>query len=174
MVAESLAHVDRVFVPLPPLIAFTVASILQRRGPPRRLGIQLGLLVTAQYLISPEVCTIVVLFIIVAVACVAIRDSASLRQMSRPAGIALGVTAVLLAYPLWFMIAGPQHFTGPPVPIANSDHNDLLSFVVPGPLQRVSLGMRSLGTRLAPSNRVDEAGGYLGVPLLIVTGILAW
>jgi hypothetical protein len=174
MVAESLAHVDRVFVPLPPLIAFTVASILQRRGPPRRLGIQLGLLVTAQYLISPEVCTIVVLFIIVAVACVAIRDSASLRQMSRPAGIALGVTAVLLAYPLWFMIAGPQHFTGPPVPIANSDHNDLLSFVVPGPLQRISLGMRSLGTRLAPSNRVDEAGGYLGVPLLIVTGILAW
>lgn len=173
MVAESVAHVDRLFVPLPPFIAFTVASILQRRGPPRRLGIQLGLLVAAQYLISPEVCTVVVIFIIAAVACVAIRDSASLRQMARPAGIALGVTAVLLAYPVWFLIAGPQHFSGPTTPIANLDHNDLLSFVVPGPFQRVPLGMRSLGTRLA-GNAVDRAGGYLGVPLLIVTGILAW
>ena len=33
--------------------------------------------------------------------------------------------------------------------------------------------MRSLGTRLVGS-RPDEAGGYIGVPLLILTGILAW
>lgn len=177
MVAQSQVHVELLFVPLPPFIAFTVASILQRRGSPRRLGIQLGLLVVAQYLISPEVCTVVAIFTIAAVACVAVRNPAELRQMARtvalPAGIALGVTAVLLAYPVWMLLAGPQHVTGPLTPIANPDHNDLLSFVVPGPLQRVPLGMRSLGTRLA-GTRVDEAGGYLGVPLLILTGILAW
>jgi hypothetical protein len=177
MVAESLVHVELLFVPLPPFIAFTVASLLQRRGSPRRLGIQLGLLVAAQYLISPEVCTVVVMFTIAAVACVAFRHPATLRQKARavahPAGIALGVTAVLLAYPVWMLLVGPQHFTGPATPTANVDHNDLLSFVVPGPLQRLPLGMRSLGTRLA-GNRVDEAGAYIGVPLLILTGILAW
>ena len=173
MVAESLAHVELLFVPLPPFIAFTVASILQRRGSPRWLGVQLGLLVAAQYLIEPEVCTVVAIFTIAAVACVAIREPANLRQMAHPAGIALGVTAVLLAYPVWLLLAGPQHFTGAATPIANPYHNDLLSFVVPGPLQRVPLGMRSLGTRLVGS-RPDEAGGYLGVPLLILTGILAW
>jgi Bacterial Ig domain len=173
MVGQSLAHVELLFVPLPPFIAFTVASILQRRGSPRRLGIQLGLLVAAQYLIEPEVCAVVAIFTIAAVACVAIRDPTSLPQIVRPAGIALGVTAVLLAYPIWLLLAGPQHFTGAATPIANPYHNDLLSFVVPGPLQRVPLGMRSLGTRLVGS-RPDEAGGYLGVPLLILTGILAW
>src|ERR1700722_7361077 len=129
MVAESLAHVDRVFVPLPPFIAFTVASILQRRGSPRRLGIQLGLLVAAQYLIEPEVCAVVAIFTIAAVACVAIRDPASLRQIARPAGIAVGVTTVVLAYPVWLLLAVPQHFTATATPVANPYHNDLLSFV---------------------------------------------
>ena len=177
MVAQSLVHVELLFVPLPPFIALTVASILQRRGSPRRLGIQLGLLFVAQYLISPEVCTVVAIFTIAAVVCVALHNRAALRQMARiaarPVGIALGVMAVLLAYPVWMLLAGPQHFTGPVAPIANPDHNDLLSFVVPGPLQRVPFGMRSLGTRLA-GTRLDEAGGYLGIPLLILTGILAW
>ncbi len=43
-VGESLGHVVLVFVPLLPFIAMTVVSIFQRRGSPKRLGIQLGLL----------------------------------------------------------------------------------------------------------------------------------
>ncbi len=174
----SWGHVELIFVPVPPFIALTVASILQHSGSPRRLGIQLGLLVAAQYLISPEVLATVGIFAIAAVVCVAIHRRANVSEMARTVsdsvGIAFVVAAVLLAYPLWMMLAGPQHFTGSTSPMTNDYHNDVLNFLVPGPLQKVSLGMRSLGVRLQFGNSTPEAGGYIGVPLLILTGILVW
>ena len=39
MVGQSLSHVVLIFLPLPPVIALTVVSILQRRGSPHRLGV---------------------------------------------------------------------------------------------------------------------------------------
>ncbi len=178
MVGQGAAHLNLVFVPLPPFIALTVASLLQRRGSPRRLGIQLGLLLAAQYLISQEVLTIVVILLFVALVCVALRYPANLTEMLRtlwrPACIALVMVGVLLAYPVWMMLAGPQHITGPTFPTLNPYHNDLYSFVAPGPLQRVSLGMRSLGTRLIPGADPSEANGYVGIPLLILAGGFAW
>jgi hypothetical protein len=174
----SWGHVELLFVPLPPFIAFTVASILQRAGSSRRLGIQLGLLVVAQYLISPEVLATVGLFTFAAVACVAIRRRADPVEMARttlkPAGVAFVVAAVLLAYPVWMMLAGPQHFTGSTYPVTNSYHNDLLNLLVPGPLQKDSLGMGALGVHLGPGSSTPEVGGYIGVPLLVLTGILVW
>jgi hypothetical protein len=71
------------------------------------------------------------------------------------------------------MLAGPQHFTGPAWGSVNPYNNDLLSFVVPGPLQRVSLGMHAVGVRLDVAVGAT-AGGYIGIPLLILAGILAW
>jgi hypothetical protein len=177
MVGHSLGHLELIFLPLPPFIALTVASILQNRGSEQRLGVQLGLLVVAQYLISPEVLTIVAILTVAAVVCIAIRNPANVRNMVRTAshatGIALALAAVLLAYPIWMGFDGPQHFTGPPFPTTNPYHNDLLSFLVPAPLQRVSLGLSSLGARLPIDTNNSEAGGYIGVPVLILTGILA-
>jgi hypothetical protein len=176
MVGQSISHLELIFVPLPPFIALTVASILQNKGSSRRLGVQLGLLVAAQYLISPEVLSFVFILTIAALVCIAIRNRAHVPEMVKRAsgatGVALSVTAVLLAYPLWMSFYGPQHFTGTPWPATNSFHNDLLTFLVPGPQQRVSLGMRSLGNRLLLP--ILEADGYIGVPVLIVAGILAW
>ena len=178
MVGQSVGHPVLLFLPLPPFIALTVASILQRKGSPRRLGIQLGLLLVGQYLISQELFATVVLFTVVAVVCVAVRRPSSIRELGRsaagPAGIALAVVAVVLAYPVWMMLAGPEHAAGSTLPILNPYHNDLLSFVVPGPLQRVSLGTGSLGARVLGMSNATEAAGYLGVPLLILVGILAW
>jgi hypothetical protein len=178
MVGQSLDHVELLFLPLPPFIALTVSSILQGRGSPRRLGIQLGLLLTGQYLISPEVFASVALFMIAAVVFVAIRHPARapqiIRTLLRPVSIALAVAAVLLAYPVWMLIAGPQHTTGSPFGIVNPYHNDLFSFVVPGPLQRISLGMRSIGNRLDFSSNLVETDGYIGVPVLILIGALIW
>ena len=173
----SWGHVELLFVPLPPFIAFTVVSILQRSGSPRRLGIQLGLLVAAQYLISPEVLATVGIFTVGALACVAIRRRSGVVEMARTASqsvsVALLVAAVLLAYPVWMVLAGPQHFSGSTYPATNTYHNDLLNFLVPGKLQQVSLGTRSLGMRL-DSGSTPEVGGYIGLPLLILTGVLVW
>ena len=178
MVGQGVGHPVLLFLPLPPFIALTVASILQRRGSPRRLGIQLGLLLVAQYLISQELFATVVLFTVIAVVCVAVRRPSNIRELGRsaaaPVGIALAVVAVVLAYPVWMMLAGPEHATGSTLPLLNPYHNDLLSFVVPGPLQRVALGTGGLGARVLGKSNATEAAGYLGVPLLILGGVLAW
>ena len=175
MVGQSLAHPSLSFVPLPPFIALTVASIVERRGSPRRLGVQLGLLVAAQYLISPEVLASTMICVVVALACIAIRRRRNVSQLIRtvavPVGVSLLLAAVVLAYPVWMLLAGPQHFTGPTT--APIWYNDLLNSVVPGPMQRVSLGMGSTGARLL-SGDIVETGGYIGVPLLILSCYLFW
>ena len=134
MVGPGLEYVSLAFLPLPPLIALTVAYV----------GIH-------------------------------DRSDAFERasMAARPVGIALVTAAVLLAYPLWMMLAGPQHFTGPAWGIANPYHNDILNLVVPGPLQRTSFGMHALGSRL-DSVIGPTAGGYVGIPLLTLAGIFAW
>ncbi|MGH9079090.1 MAG: hypothetical protein ACRDYE_03225 [Acidimicrobiales bacterium] len=178
MVGQSLAHVVFIFVPLPPFIALTMASILQQQGSPRRLGIQLGLLATVQYLISPEVLTTVAIFAVAAVVCIAVRHPAKATDLARtmvvPVGVALAVCAVALTYPVWMMLLGPQHFNGTTIDTVNPFHNDLLSFVAPGPAQKISLGLRSIGDRLAGTTDNVEADGYIGVPVLILTAVLAW
>ncbi len=178
MVGQGLGHLEMMFVPLPPFIVMTVVSILQRQGSQRRLGVQLGLLVTVQFLILPEVLASVAVFTFVAVICVALRRRSAVREMARasarPTVIALGLAAILLAYPFWMLLSGPQHVAGSHYPLQNGFHNDLLSVLVPGPLQKVSLGMRSLGFRLDVLNGATEAGGYVGIPVLILIGFLAW
>ncbi|MFZ0995054.1 MAG: hypothetical protein WAO09_03610 [Candidatus Dormiibacterota bacterium] len=178
MVGQSLGHPQLMFQPLPPLIALVAVSILHGRGNPRRLGIWLGILVTAEYLVSPEVFASLAVFAALALACLAIRHpnrvGTTVRAVIRPVCIAAGVAAVLLAYPVGMLLAGPQHFSGSTLPLINPYHNDLLSFVVPGPMQRIDLGMGSLVKSVLSGNDVVEAGGYIGVPLLALGGYLFW
>lgn len=177
MVGQGDGHPELMFVPLPPLIALTVASILQGRGSWRRLGIQLGVLVTIQYLISPEILATTMLLTVVALVCVAIGNWSAVPRMANAAAgpllIAIGLTAALLAYPIWMLVAGPQHFSGATWPLLNPYHTDLVRFVDPGAAQRVSLGMRSSWAGILAGNVVED-GGYIGIPMLIVTGLFAW
>jgi hypothetical protein len=178
MVGESFAHVEFLFLPLPPFIALVVTSILQDRGSPARLGVLLGFLLAGQYLISPEIFASVALFTVAAVFLVAVRRPGrafeTVGRLLPPVGIALVVTAALLAYPVWMMVAGAQHTSGAPFGPTNAFHTDLFSFVVPGPLQRISFGMRSIGDRLAGPSLLGSADGYIGIPVLILTGALIW
>ncbi len=175
MVGQAFAHVEFVFVPLPPFIALVMASIVQGRGSPGRLGAILGLLIAGQYLISPELLTTIVMLTFLMLACMAGRHPTRAVQLARtlmvPLGIALAVSAVLLAYPLWMLISGPQHFTGATFPVLNPYHNDLSSFVAPGSLQRVPFALHLPGA-LTPGP--TEAGGYIGVLLLLESVFLAW
>jgi hypothetical protein len=177
LIGQSLAHISLSFVPLPPFIALTVASIVNRRGSPRRLGVQLGLLVAAQYLISPEVLVSVLICVVVALVCLAVHRrgnlSAFVHTVAVPVGVALLLTCVLLAYPVWMLLVGPQHFVGATRGTNNSFYNDALSAVVPGPMQKVSLGMGSTGARLL-SGDVVETDGYIGVPVILLVGFLTW
>jgi hypothetical protein len=174
-VGESLGHLVLVFVPLPPFIALTMVSILRRRGSPLRLGVQLGLLLTAQFLSEPEIFTTVVIVTLWALVCAAVRFPSKVREAARaalkPVGLALVLVVGLLAYPLWMLLAGPQRYAGTAQSVVNPYYNDLLNFVTPGPLQRFSLGIPRLP--VAPSNP-SEIGGFIGIPLLVFAIAFAW
>jgi hypothetical protein len=172
---HSLGHVVLVFLPLPPFIAYVFASILLQRGSPRRLGLVLGLLLAAQFLCEPEVFTTIVILLVWALVCLAVRYPRRIAEVARYSGPALGiavtVAAILLAYPIWMMLAGPQHYTGTAQPFVNPYYNDLLGFLDPGPLQRFSLGMRSLG---GPASNASELSGFIGLPVLVVAALFAF
>ena len=178
MVGQSLGHLSLVFVPLPPFIALVVVAIFQRRGSELRLGITLGLLITAQFLISPEVLATVAILIAFGVLAAGVRYREHFLPNARHAlvagGVAIAVAVVLLAYPIWMMVAGPERFSGTVQGVGNPYYNDLFSFAVPGPLQRVSLGMRALGARLIGGSNPAESGGYIGLPILVLCSLLAF
>jgi len=72
------------------------------------------------------------------------------------------------------MTAGPQHFVGRTWPTINFYHNDVLSFIIPGSQQKVSLGMRSIGEHIGGVSGASGDGGYIGVLLLAIAAYLAW
>jgi hypothetical protein len=188
MVGQATDHVVFTFVPIPPFIALTIVSILQRKGSPWRLGIQLGLLIAAQYFVSQEVLVDIAIVSFAALVCVALRYprriSEFARAMGRPLLVAVPLVVALLAYPVWMLTAGPQHATSAANPVLNPYHNDLLDFFVPGPLQHLSFGMRSLGNHLMlgqfPAGYVSTASnpvefnGFIGVAVLALSGFLVW
>jgi hypothetical protein len=178
MVGQALGHVELLFMPLPPLIAMTIVSLLRREGPPLRLSLQLGGLAAAQYLISPEVLATVALFACFALAAVAIRYRASvhdwLRRSGRPLLLGAAVAGVLLLYPVAMLLVGPQHLSVPTHQLDNPFHNDALSFVVPGHLQVFSFGTRPEWTGSMATFDPTETAGYLGIPVLAVLLFLAW
>jgi hypothetical protein len=177
MVSESIAHPELTFIPIPPLIALTIVRIFQRKGSPGWLGVTLGLLVVVQFLISQEVIAIVAVLCVAALVIVGVRHPRGVGDMVRvawrPSGVALVVAGALMAYPVWLMVAGPQHFTGTTFPLDNAFHNDVLSLIAPSHMQRFSLGLRSLGNRLTVGPETETVG-YVGIPLVLLTAVIAW
>ena len=106
---------------VPPLIVLCLDELLIRqRRRPVATGIVLGLLVTLQFFIYSEVLLITAIMaavgVVLIVAYAALTRPEVLRARVRNAvvGVASGaVTAlVLLAYPVWYAVAGPAHISG--------------------------------------------------------------
>ncbi len=178
MVGQTQAHPQLAFLPIPPLIVGVVVSIVRDRRSPLRRGILLGVLVAFQYLISPELVASLGLFAAIALVLMALRRrrevSAALHSSARALGIASATCFVVLAYPVWLLIGGPQHVKGSTYTFANPFHNDLLSLVVPGPLQRAPVDFHTTVSRLVGGIGSTEAGGYVGIGLIAVIGYVVW
>jgi hypothetical protein len=175
-IAESNGgHLNLTFVILPPIILLAVHEVIMgRTNSHRRWGIVLGALVTAQFFVSSE---ILVSTLVVGACCVvaaAIIGHRSVRSRLGGAleggGWAVGVAAVLLAYPVWFALRGPAHIKGPIQLVPEAYRADLLGPLVP-----------DLYTWLAPSglvrvadgfaNSTSENGSYLGITLLVTLAV---
>jgi hypothetical protein len=176
MISQSNGHPHITAQWLVPVLVWCVLRIADpdRDGRQRLItGALLGFLVTLQYHLGPEVLmiTAVGLFLF----CVAYTAAAwpdarrRLPGLARGLGVAGGVAAALLAYPIWLQFAGPQHVKGGPFP-SYYFGLDAASVTTISPL---ALG----GDHAAANLSTDPAeyNGFFGIPLLLaIAGITLW
>lgn len=123
MITElALNQINIAFLAIPPLIVLVLADMLVTQiRTPWRNGLVLAGLVVVQFFISTEVLLLSALAAVVGVASLTVwaryRHPDELTIRLRPALAGMGTTvataAVVLAYPMWFLLAGPAHLVGP-------------------------------------------------------------
>ena len=166
---------------IPPLVVMAVDELMIRqRRSPYVVGALLAALLTVQFFVSTEILLITVVFGVIAVMLVvafaALRYPGEVTSRSghglRGACTALGVALVLLAYPLWFLLRGPAHLTGPIWSNGSISRygNTLTSFwnagVLGGP------GHRFGGYQGAALPGLGYLG--LGVVVIAIGGLVVW
>ncbi len=147
-------HVSVTVLVFPPLLFTTLHEIVIRQEHDvRRDGLVLAALLVGQFLVSPEVFVMCLLFALVGLAAVVVVGWRQLRPRAGHALPALllggGITVVVLAYPVWYGLAGPQAVTGVLFALA--------------PLAGVPLsGLLAPGGYAGAANVYVRFGGYLG------------
>jgi hypothetical protein len=172
---SAIGHYDLQFAVFPPLIIYAGLRLALGRAGAVRGGLWLGLLVTAQLLISEELLlgtalAGVILLLVIA----ASRPRAVAGKVRAVAGglaVAAGVTAVVAGYPLWIQFFGPLYQHGSPF-TPDFFKNDLSAFVVPSSFLLFHTA-GSAAAALRYQGRLPEYLGYLGWPLLIVLVLAA-
>ncbi|MDA8357630.1 MAG: hypothetical protein M0Z95_15345 [Actinomycetota bacterium] len=180
--AQSAAgHIHLTFLAFPPLILLALHDLVVRqRSSPRKVGITLGLLCVAQFFISTEILFDTVLIGGIAVIATALLGYRSIGEKARFALLgalwSAGVAAILLAYPLWFMLAGPAHISGKIQLVPQAYRADLLGPVIPDAnLWLTTHHLSNIAGHFA--NSTAENGSYLGVVVmltLLVATIVLW
>jgi hypothetical protein len=179
LLAHGGSHLNLVFVPLPPLIFGVACQICAQSGsracpgPRRRARVRgtiLALLCVAQFLISAEVLASTVITGVIALGFAAAAGKEAARERwrasARAFGVATAVTAVLLAYPLWLLAAGPERVPGP-VQETSLYRGNLLAPLVPDSSMRFRVpGWLPLANTF--SGGTSENGLYIGLPLLVL------
>ncbi|HEY2205569.1 MAG TPA: hypothetical protein VGH99_13940 [Pseudonocardia sp.] len=170
MVAHAaVGHLNLVWMVLPPALLAAVHAILLREQPrPLRAGVLLGVVFAGQTLLYTQTVALGAVALVVTAAVLAARWPGRARERARQVGLAAAgcaVTyAVLCAYPLYLILAGPSR---PRVPIREPGEyvTDLANLVVPTEV--------TWWRPFAPAagqlrGYYGEQGGYLGIPLLAV------
>jgi hypothetical protein len=188
VVALSWAHLMLGMAAIPPLILVCLDELLFRqRHRPLPIGAILGLLVTAQFFVGTEILLIVAPMVGVGIVGVVIysawRCPDDLRGHAGHALVGLATGAVtataLLAYPAWFALAGPAHFSGPVWPaIGPSDAvatsaTSLRHFVQSTPSDTVAGHLDHIAGGFQGPILSDQ---YLGIGVLVVLvgGFIIW
>ena len=168
LIAQAMGH-PHVMVALFPPIALILGHeiLVRRRMHPAAAGALAGVAAAAQLLTGEELLAMTLLIAAIGVALLALlhRDEVapSLPYVAKATATALGVFAVLAAYPLGFQFLGPQRVSGSLQP-PDVYVSDLLAFVVP-----------SNFIHFTGNN--TENGAYVGLPLLVLFGaglVIGW
>jgi len=174
---------------VPLMVACVDELYIRQRYRPVRVGVALAVLMTVEFFVSTEMVLIVSLSGVVAtvllVGYALARDRRDLGRRVRYAlnglGTAVALMVVLLAYPVWFFVAGPAHLggmvwsTNVPGNLGNSIGNLWNHFGQWGPVDSRLLAQEApvLGGYRGPAG---PSSSYLGVGLLVVVGVgtLIW
>ena len=149
----------------PPLIlAIAYESLVAKRWSARAVGLALGAALVCQFFVGTEVLAIT--FVALAVGLVAallLRPRSSnvpWRRLATVAAWALGVAVPILAYPLWFVLFGPQHLTRP-------------AWALVAVSRYTPQAIVDLGAHL-PAYAGPFSGAIVGWAILAVLGASAW
>ncbi len=165
----EFAHLMTAALMVLPLILIALDEIVvrQRHGAPWA-GVLLGLLVFLQFFLSTELLVVAAIAVALGLVGLAVgtllTDRNAVHRRARHAatglGVALGVGTLLLAWPVWFALAGPGHLSGAIWPnIAPIGGYVPANYVSPHYVQG--------------SNVFQLLGGYSG-PQLGSSGYLGW
>ena len=180
----ALNQLNIAFLAVPPLVALVLSDLLvtQRRAPWRD-GLALAGLVVVQFFVSTEVLVITVVASAVGTALLVgwalVAEPGAVGSHLRPAAtgaaVAVGASVVVLAYPLWFLLAGPSHLTGPIWSAGATARygTTWAGFATTGGLAGLRPSMLRFGGYQGP---VLVGLGYLGLGVLVaaVVGTAVW
>jgi hypothetical protein len=175
LVSLTDAHLMLGMTFVPPLLVICLDELLARqRGRPIPAGLLLGLLLAVQFFIGTEMLTIIGVGILVGVVLVVLWGSIHLevfRRRVRFAAVGLSTAVVtaaaLLAYPVWFALAGPAHFSGPvwSDSLMGWSGTSLRNYVLPAP---PSVTFSNLEHQVGGYQGLNLSGQYFGLGLLVV------
>lgn len=168
-------HLDLLFVAIPPLLVACGDEIVRRRRMrPAAIGILTGLALVAELFISPDILSACLLLAAIMAVYLALRYrdqlSAQRAYVLRSLGWAAAIFAVIAAFPLFEMVAGPGHLTGPVVDVGALQRlqANVLGPFVPTSNQWVSPHVIArYGNHFVAAN-ISENGSYLGLGLVAV------
>jgi hypothetical protein len=178
VVTQSYAHLNLMFVPIPPLIVWCVYELLvAKRHRPARVGILLGVLAAAQALIEQELLTLVGFVIVVGLVIFAIVHRRELRSrfdnLSRALAPAVVIFVVLTGYMIWSLLLGPGHIRGTiaPLTMLQAYRADLLGPIVPTFSQLLlPSSLASTAAHFLAGNPTENST-YLGIPAVVLLGV---
>ncbi len=181
------SHIDLTFVAVPPLVVICLDElmIVQRRRP-IAIGMVLGLLLSLQFLVGTEILVLLLVEATIGIVLIVIdatrRDPVTFRAHVRHAvtgAVAAAVTTcILLAYPVWLIVAGPAHYS-------DAIHPGLNLSTFGGNTDRFFLPAKPAVHGAFSSEILRVVGGYqgpvlsaqyfgLGVLLVCIAGVVMW
>ncbi len=176
----STLHLNLAFLVVPPLMLAALDELLVRQERASwATGLVLGVLVIIQWFVDIEILVdCVVLGALGALILGAMHRHVAWAHLRRalPGLVACAsLSIVVLAYPAWYVVAGPQSLKGPVLPawLVNGYRVDLLGPLLPG-LKVTSVAPLAQRHLYYLSRLTFTHGeGYVGIPLALVTVFLA-
>ncbi|MGO9508663.1 MAG: hypothetical protein ACLPXZ_15420 [Mycobacterium sp.] len=178
--SHAALHLNLATAWVPPLFLLVLDELLvTRRRPAWHAGVALGVLSTAQLLITEEMLatSVVAAAVLVGVMAFARRDGLRARCRAGAARLVPALAVATLTFlllaggPLAAQFFGPQRISGQ-VQDPTTYSTDLLNLLLPTPYQLLA---PDAATRVSHefSGLYHEATGYLGLPLLVLLVVVA-